>query len=67
MIDGERVKAMVAILRTKGCWWSKSGGCSMCGYNVESTDVSVDDLKAQLAQAARSIRWRADAQGLHLG
>ena len=50
MIGGERVKAMVAILRTKGCWWSKSGGCSMCGYNVESTDVSVDDLKAQLAR-----------------
>ncbi len=50
MIGGERVKAMVAILRTKGCWWSKSGGCSMCGYNVESTDVSVDDLKAQLAK-----------------
>lgn len=50
VIGAEKVKAMVAILRTKGCWWAFQKGCTMCGYNVESDQgISTDDLRAQLA------------------
>ncbi|MCE5296431.1 MAG: archaeosine biosynthesis radical SAM protein RaSEA [Euryarchaeota archaeon] len=53
MIDGQRVRAMVVILRTKGCWWAKKGGCTMCGYNVESLDdLTSDDLRSQISKAA---------------
>jgi archaeosine synthase beta-subunit len=50
MIGAEKIKAMVAILRTKGCWWAFQKGCTMCGYNVESDQgISTEDLRAQLA------------------
>jgi radical SAM enzyme (TIGR01210 family) len=50
MIGAEKVKAMVVILRTKGCWWAFQKGCTMCGYNVESDQgISTEDLRAQLA------------------
>ncbi len=50
MIGTDKVKAMVAILRTKGCWWALQEGCTMCGYNVESDQgITTEDLKVQLA------------------
>ena len=50
MIGTDKVKAMVAILRTKGCWWAFQKGCTMCGYNVESDQgITIEDLRAQLA------------------
>jgi len=53
MIDGKRVDAMVAILRTTGCWWSRSKGCTMCGYNLSSMDsITGDDLLSQLEAVA---------------
>jgi radical SAM enzyme (TIGR01210 family) len=59
MIGTKRVKAMVTILRTRGCWWSKEGGCTMCGYNVESVpDVSIDNLRVQL----RSVIAKYDGE-----
>ena len=59
MIGTKRVRAMVTILRTRGCWWSKEGGCTMCGYNVESVpDVSIEDLRVQL----RSVLARYDGE-----
>jgi radical SAM enzyme (TIGR01210 family) len=49
VLSGQRTKALVAILRTRGCWWARGKGCSMCGYNVESLDdITVDDLRHQL-------------------
>jgi hypothetical protein len=36
LLDNEKVRAMVLILRTSGCWWSKKKGCLMCGYNSAS-------------------------------
>ena len=49
VVDGRRVRAMVAILRTRGCRWSRQGGCSMCGYNVESVEgIGTKQLLAQL-------------------
>jgi radical SAM enzyme (TIGR01210 family) len=49
VVDGRRVRALVAILRTRGCRWSRHGGCSMCGYNVESVEgIGTEHLLAQL-------------------
>jgi len=53
MIGGQRVGAMVIILRTRGCWWAKKSGCTMCGYNIESfDDLTADDLRSQIAKVA---------------
>ncbi len=52
MVDGQVSDAMVMIMRTNGCVWAKTGGCTMCGYRAASlTDVTSDDLRGQLAQA----------------
>jgi len=51
-IDGERVRAMVVIFRTTGCWWSRKAGCLMCGYNqVSDPNITAEDLRAQLQGA----------------
>jgi radical SAM enzyme (TIGR01210 family) len=52
LLDGERVRAMVLILRTSGCWWSKKKGCLMCGFNSASdSSIGLSDLLAQLKVA----------------
>ncbi len=52
LIGNERVRAMVLILRTSGCWWSKRKGCLMCGYNSASdSSIGLSDLLAQLKVA----------------
>ena len=52
MSRGVEVDAMVLILRTRGCSWSRSGGCNMCGYNIASdTDVTEVQLMNQLDSA----------------
>lgn len=52
MADGEKVDAMVMIMRTNGCCWVKHGGCTMCGYKEASLqNVSEEDLLSQLQQA----------------
>jgi archaeosine synthase beta-subunit len=49
LLDGKRVRAMVLILRTSGCWWSKKKGCLMCGYNSASdSSIGLSDILAQL-------------------
>ncbi len=54
VINGERVSAFVAILRTTGCWWSWQKGCLMCGYNsASSRQVTPQHLRSQLAQVAK--------------
>jgi len=51
-IAGDKVRAMVVIFRTTGCWWSRKAGCLMCGYNqVSDSNITVDDLRAQLQGA----------------
>ena len=55
-LDGEVVDAGVMILQTSGCAHSKSGGCTMCGYNIESSEgVSQTDLVAQFRSASKSL------------
>jgi radical SAM enzyme (TIGR01210 family) len=49
VLDGTVVDAWVIILRTRGCYWARKSGCSMCGYvNDVAVDVSADDLAVQL-------------------
>ncbi len=43
------VDAWVIIFRTRGCYWARASGCSMCGYvNDVAREVSTDDLLHQL-------------------
>lgn len=52
MSCGRRVDAMVMIMRTNGCCWVRSGGCTMCGYREASLGgVTEEDLLSQLDQA----------------
>ncbi len=57
MSDGRKVDAMVVILRTNGCCWVKSGGCTMCGYREASlSHVTEEDLLKQLDEAVSRYR-----------
>jgi len=51
--DGTPCTAVTVILRTKGCHWWWSSGCTFCGYfNDTRDDVTNEDLHAQW-QAAK--------------
>jgi len=55
-LDGEVVDAGVVILRTSGCEHSRNGGCTMCGYNAESSDeVTADDIAAQFRHSSKGL------------
>ncbi len=57
LLDEEIVDAFVVILRTKGCYWARKSGCSMCGYVSDCfTDVSEKDLLQQWSQAMKVYR-----------
>ena len=46
--DGDEVIAGTIILRTKGCHWWWSSGCTFCGYfNDTREDAGADELEAQ--------------------
>ena len=46
--DGKPTTAATVILRTKGCHWWWSSGCTFCGYfNDTRDDVTSDNLHAQ--------------------
>ena len=50
--DGEPCTAVTVILRTKGCHWWWSSGCTFCGYfNDTRDDVTSEDLHAQWNEA----------------
>ena len=52
MISGKIEDAMVMIMRTNGCCWAKTGGCTMCGYRQASLNaVTEDDLNKQIDEA----------------
>lgn len=55
-VDGRTIDAGVVILRTTGCSHFHTGGCSMCGYNVESDRaMSGDDIIKQFADAEERL------------
>lgn len=56
-IDGKVASAAVVILRTSGCAHAVSGGCTMCGYNIESeSGISADDISTQFAAATKDMQ-----------
>jgi radical SAM enzyme (TIGR01210 family) len=55
VVDGRRVSAMVIILRTVGCWWSRKQGCLMCGYNQAASESGIgEEQLLQQLEAAKS-------------
>jgi archaeosine synthase beta-subunit len=57
-IGGRPCKALVVILKTRGCTWALAGGCTMCGYANESAwaKVTEDELVAQFQRAWRKYQ-----------
>jgi radical SAM enzyme (TIGR01210 family) len=53
VLDNRPCKALVVILKTRGCTWALAGGCTMCGYANESawSKVTEDELVAQFERA----------------
>lgn len=50
--NGKVVDTMVMIMRTNGCCWAKSGGCTMCGYRQASlSQMTTENLNRQIDQA----------------
>jgi radical SAM enzyme (TIGR01210 family) len=48
----KKVKALTIVLRTAGCSWAKTGGCTMCGYIYDAIPVlSPKGLEAQIQTA----------------
>jgi radical SAM enzyme (TIGR01210 family) len=43
VVDGQKVRALVVILRTIGCWWSRKKGCLMCGYNQAASESGIGE------------------------
>ena len=58
VLDGKVVDAYVIILRTRGCSWALSSGCTMCGYFNDSmfTAISQEDLLVQFEKAMQSYK-----------
>jgi radical SAM enzyme (TIGR01210 family) len=58
VLDGTVVDAYVIILRTRGCSWALSSGCTMCGYFNDSmlSAVSEEDLSIQFEKAMQSYK-----------
>lgn len=55
-LDGKVVDAGVVILRTIGCSHYREGGCSMCGYNIESDPgSSPESVLRQFEHGAREL------------
>ena len=55
--DGEICTAATVILRTKGCHWWWSSGCTFCGYfNDTRDDVTNEDLHSQWATARQKLK-----------
>lgn len=60
LIHAETVGALVVVLRTHGCRWSRTGNCSMCGYFVDSGEVVLSPLK----QFERALKTRKNERML---
>jgi archaeosine synthase beta-subunit len=51
--EGCQIEAFNIVLRTRGCRWYGSSGCSMCGYSNDSASTGEDpDIPKQLTEAA---------------
>jgi archaeosine synthase beta-subunit len=57
-LNSKIVDAYVIILRTRGCSWALSSGCTMCGYFNDSmlAPVSENDLMVQFEKAMETYK-----------
>jgi archaeosine synthase beta-subunit len=57
-LGGERVRAFVLILRTRGCYWADLKGCTMCGYARDTLGRSAtpEEIDSQLERALRAYQ-----------
>ena len=64
VLGEEVVEAGVAILRTRGCYWSIKEGCSMCGYFNDTVPggVSTDMLHSQWEKIRHSLKGKRYAK-----
>ena len=61
--EGEPCKAATVILRTKGCHWWWSSGCTFCGYfNDTRDDVTSDDLHNQWDYSMKKLNNFEDVE-----
>ncbi len=52
LLDGEAVPTLTIILRTKGCYWARRSGCTMCGFVFDSNpNATVSDIHAEFLGA----------------
>ena len=65
LLDGTEVQTAVAILRTRGCYWSLREGCAMCGYFGDTVPNGVP-AEALEAQWQRVLRHVGDARYVKL-
>lgn len=58
VLHGKVVDAYVIILRTRGCSWALSSGCTMCGYFNDSmfSEVTEKDFLAQFHNALQGYK-----------
>jgi len=48
LLNGEIVPSLTMVLKTKGCSWARSAGCTMCGYIADSDpDAQASDIQTQ--------------------
>ncbi len=64
VLGEEVVEASVAILRTRGCYWSIKEGCSMCGYFNDTVPggVSTDMLHSQWEKIRHFLKGKRYAK-----
>jgi radical SAM enzyme (TIGR01210 family) len=57
VLKNEIVDALVIVLRTRGCTWALTGGCSMCGYinDCGQSPISSADILYQFDRAINKI------------
>lgn len=50
---GETKEVFSVIFRTRGCSWTHTSGCSMCGYYTDTNpDIDLEDIEEQLDEAS---------------
>ncbi|MCU0860692.1 MAG: archaeosine biosynthesis radical SAM protein RaSEA [Methanomassiliicoccales archaeon] len=60
LVGGRKVRALVVILRTVGCWWSRKKGCLMCGYNQAASEAGIGE--PELMRQLDVARARLDGE-----
>ncbi|MEA2054071.1 MAG: archaeosine biosynthesis radical SAM protein RaSEA [Candidatus Thermoplasmatota archaeon] len=54
LIGDKVVRAFVFILKTRGCFWARHSGCTMCGYfNDSIPDITEKEIREQLEIALK--------------